>query len=279
MPEVSTTGGTIAFREAGEGVPVVMLHANLHDHRDFDPVFAPIAQRHRAIALDWPRHGDSGRDGPSPSGRLFAGVLAEVVTALALGPSVFIGNSVGGYAAARLAIEQPDAVAGLVLVNSGGFTRHTPISRAFCRLLGRPAIARQVLPKMVSSYMKAQSHNDHQIAERARGRARTREGAQVGAHLWRSFVEPEYDLRGRAQEISVPTLIVWGADDIVLSIEEGRSVHAAISGSTLHEFPTGHVPFSSRPNEFLAVLMPFLEAVTTPAQVPRHTVASEPIDG
>ncbi len=279
MSEVASIDGAVHYREAGQGMAVVMLHANLHDHHDFDQVFAPIAEHYRAIAVDWPSHGASSRVRSELSGPYLARVLREVVTNLGLGPSVFVGNSVGGYAAARLAIEQPDAVAGLVLVNSGGFTRHTPVTRAFCRILGHPAIARRVLPRLVGRYMKAQTDSDEQIASGVREVARTREGAKVGAQLWRSFIDPEYDLRGRAREITAPTLVLWGVQDVILPIKEGRAMHAAISGSLMHEFATGHVPFSSRPDEVLEVLMPFLATVAATEQGAPRSTGIERVDG
>lgn len=66
----------------------------------------------------------------------FYQVLREFITALRLPSAIFIGNSIGGNAAARLAIESPELVRGLVLVPPGGFTPHNFMTRAFCRFQG-----------------------------------------------------------------------------------------------------------------------------------------------
>jgi pimeloyl-ACP methyl ester carboxylesterase len=141
MPFVQTRAGQVFYAEQGSGSPVVLLHATLHDHTDFDAVAGPLAAAgHRVLAVDWPGHGRS----PAPAGSeppgsgsagsglvtapLLADVLADFVAELDLAPAVFIGNSVGGYAAARLALDHPDRVAGLVLVNTGGFVK-VPASR------------------------------------------------------------------------------------------------------------------------------------------------------
>ncbi len=278
MAEVVLSDGTVHYREEGVGAAVVMLHATLHDHHDFDSIFDSIAQRFRAIAIDWPFHGESGHLGTPPSGPRLARVLEEFVTTIGLGPSVFVGNSVGGYAAAHLAIERPELVAGLVLVDTGGFTHQNSATRMFCRLMGRPAIARRLLPPLVGRYMRVETENDTLVADGARRRARSPEGAEVAACLWRSFLDPDYDLRGRALEIVAPTLVMWGAHDIVLSLKEGRAAHAAIRGSEFHQFPTGHVPFSSQPREFLEVLVPFLDATTAIGNSSRP-VPTETVDG
>jgi pimeloyl-ACP methyl ester carboxylesterase len=70
MPFVTTTAGRVFCEERGSGVPVVLLHATLHDRRDFDPVAGPLATRYRTIAVDWPGHGRS--DPPGGDGAVDA---------------------------------------------------------------------------------------------------------------------------------------------------------------------------------------------------------------
>lgn len=259
MPYVSTRAGRVFLTDEGSGMPVVLLHATLHDHHDFDTVAPALAEQFRVIALDWPGHGQSDPAGSAATATLFADVLEDVVNELELPPAAFIGNSVGGFAAARLAITHPDQVARLVLVNTGGFTRQTVLTRAFCRTIGMPWVTRMLLPRMIPAYMKAQSDNDNAVLQRAVARARTPEGVAVAASLWRSFAEPDYDLRGEADRITAPVLLVWGSRDVVLPLREGRSARAALPGSQLEVLPTGHVVFSSDPTGFLAHAVEFIK--------------------
>ena len=258
---VQTRVGKIAYSDCGEGPVVVLLHATLHDRRDFDPIVPSIARDHRVIALDWPGHGDSPTPEPDyrPTAASFADVLTDVVAALDLPSAAFIGNSVGGFAAARLAITDPHRVSRLVLVNSGGFSAG-PVTNLYCRTLGTPAVMKRVLPRSIRSYMKATSDSDYAVQQRAQGRARTREGVALTAALWRSFAEPDYDLRPHADRITAPCLVIWGSKDTAIPMRLGRSTAAAIPGSRLEVLPTGHVPFSSDPAGFLAVAAPFLAA-------------------
>lgn len=261
MPDVMTRAGRVSYRERGTGPPVVMLHAALHDHRDFDPIAEPLARRYRTIAVDWPAHGESAAPpaGMELGGVLFADVLEDIIDELALSRAVFVGNSVGGFAAGRLAITHPDRVAGLVLVNSGGFAPQNAVTRTFCRAMGTPLIARRALPGLVRSYMKAKTDNDRAVAARARARAKTKDGIATVTALWRSFATPEYDLRDRAAAITAPTLLLWGAKDTVLPMRAARATQQAIPDSQLESLPTGHVVFSSDPDGFLDHLLPFLE--------------------
>jgi pimeloyl-ACP methyl ester carboxylesterase len=236
----------------------------LHDRHDFDPIIDTLATRYRTIAVDWPGHGDSDPvDATIEAGAPhFADVLEDVVDGLGLSRAALIGNSVGGFAAARLAINRPESVAGLVLVNSGGFVPLNPMSRTFCRVLGTPAVFRRAAPLFVRGYMKAKTDSDRRIIERATAVAKSAEGIRVGAGLWRSFATPAHDLRSRAGELSTPTLIVWGKKDIAIPLSAGRATRDAIRGSRLEILDTGHVVFSSDPDGFLAIAEPFLESVS-----------------
>ncbi len=254
---IDTTAGALAYDDIGSGPPVVLLHATLHDRRDFAPIIPVLAERHRVIALDWPGHGESAAVQDLTAARL-ADVLVEVVTGLDLRRAVFVGNSVGGYAAARLAIEHPDRVAGLVLVNNGGFIPATPSVRVFTALMGTPWVTRRVMPRFIRGYMRCAGPADEAIAERATARVRTTAGTATAASIWRSFSDPAHDLRDRADLIAAPTLIVWGTRDIAIPARVGRLTRAAIDGSVLHELPTGHVVFSSAPAKFLDIVTPFI---------------------
>jgi pimeloyl-ACP methyl ester carboxylesterase len=259
-----TSTGRVAYSDTGTGRPIVLLHATLHDRHDFDPIVDAIARHHRVIAIDWPGHGESD-DAEGITGPLLADVLEDIVDVLKLKSVVLIGNSVGGSAAARLAITQPQTVAGLVLVNTGGFVPNNAFTNAFCRLMGTPAITRRVFSRFVPTYMKAQTAADERVVSKAVANARTDNGVATAASLWRSFATPEYDLRNRAGAITVPTLIVWGAKDPTLSLRIGRATHDAINRSELAVLQTGHVVFSSDPDGFLAVVEPFLRRIEVDA--------------
>jgi pimeloyl-ACP methyl ester carboxylesterase len=260
MPFVKTSAGRVSYTERGSGTPIVLLHATTHDHRDFDQVAQALSATHRTIAVDWPGHGSSDpATGRFASAMGFAEVLAEVIEELDLSRMVLIGNSVGGYAAARLSLDQPERVAGLVLVNSGGFIEQNLLTRIFCQALGRPAIARRVLPRLVRGYMKPRNPFDRTVTARAVAMAGSVAGARVAAGLWRSFTAPDYDLRAQGARLDGRVLLVWGAKDTVLPMRAARQTQQAIPAATLHTFDTGHVVFASDPVGFLGVVEPFVE--------------------
>ena len=265
MATVQTRVGPVSYSDDGAGPVLVVLHAALHDRHDFDPIIPTLARNYRVIAVDWPGHGESASpEAPfTPAAALYADVLEDMVSALELPPAVFVGNSVGGFAAARLALTKPERVVGLVLVDTGGFLGG-PLTNAYCRLLGTPAVLRRVLPRFVRSYLHAQSAADNAVLQRVTQRARTADGVELAAALWRSFAAPDANLRLRADQISAPTLIVWGAKDAAIPLRFGRATQRAIPGSRLEVLPTGHLPFSSQPERFLDVIGPFLAELSSP---------------
>jgi pimeloyl-ACP methyl ester carboxylesterase len=211
MPTMQTSLGTVSYTDEGSGPPMLLLHAALHGRTDFAPVHDALMDGRRVLALDWPGHGES----PLPAVPLravqFGYVLVEFADLLDLRNVVIVGNSVGGYAACRLALERPQRVAGLVLVNTGGFTPHSAFTRLFCALMGRPAVLKAVFPVSVRAYMRAKSPADRTVIARVAARSKTADGARTAAALWKSFTEPGHDLRGRAAQITAPVLITWGA--------------------------------------------------------------------
>ena len=260
MPTVTTSLGTISYTDRGEGPPMLLLHAALHDSTDYAPVQEALSHGRRVVTVDWPGHGDSPMAARHVSAAQLGDLAVEFVGILELSNLVIVGNSVGGYAACRIALELPDRVSGVVLVNTGGFTPHTPFSRAFCAMMGRPAIARSVFPLFVRVYMRPANDDDRRIVTRVLARAGTWDGARVAAALWRSFTDPAHELRTRGERISAPVLITWGTKDLTAPVGWGRKVAEAIPGSRFTTLPTGHVVFSSAPERWLREVVPFTES-------------------
>src|SRR5688500_4234764 len=121
--DVPTRHGPVACHVTGDGPPLLLLSANPGDHRDWDAIAPDLARDHRVIAVDWPGYGDSAPPSPpsAASAMMFAEIAIDIADALDLTAVIAIGNSVGGYASVRLAAERPARVAGIVLVDSGGF--------------------------------------------------------------------------------------------------------------------------------------------------------------
>jgi pimeloyl-ACP methyl ester carboxylesterase len=269
MPMLETTTGPVAYDEQGEGPPLVLLSSGAHDRHDFDELRALLPTDMRSIALDWPAHGDSPPgDGPASAMRC-ADVAEQLVERLAPEGAIVVGNSVGGFAAARLAIRRPELVKGLVIVDGGGFAGRPLYARAFCALMARPWFLRRIYPTFSARYMRARTPADRRVRDVGVATTRQDPGLRAVSELWRSFASPEHDVRAEAASIEAPTLLIWGRRDPVIPLRIGRQAAALIPGAELVVLDTGHAPHVSDPEGFAGHLVPFAQAAfhDVPARV------------
>lgn len=252
--------GAITYDLHGHGPPILLLHSAGHDRRDFDGLIAPLAERHAVYALDLPGFGESpAADPDAVTAWAIADAVRDFARALDLPPSVIVGNSVGGFAALRLAAREPRRVRGLVLVDPGGFTEHGPITRAFCRVQGSPWVRRATGHAFARWYVRDRGPASRAMLERVREAEARDDVARAHASLWRSFAEPGSDATEDARATTCPTLLAWGRRDPVSRADaEGRRARELLPHARWAPFDCGHVPFVERPEEFLAELQRFL---------------------
>jgi pimeloyl-ACP methyl ester carboxylesterase len=172
-----------------------------------------------------------------------------------------VGNSVGGFSAARLAIRRPELVKGLVLIDSGGFAGRPPHVRIVCALMARPGFLRRIYPLFSARYMRARTAADRRARDAGVATTRADPGLRAVAELWRSFASPEHDLRADAQRIAAPTLVIWGRRDPVISVRLGRRIARSITGARLVVLDTGHVPHTTDPDAVAAELLQHLDSI------------------
>jgi pimeloyl-ACP methyl ester carboxylesterase len=268
---IDTSNGPLAYDVLGpEDAPaVVLLPSGGHSRHDYDEIRALLDGQLRTIALDWPSHGDSPAGCGELSAMRMAAVAEEAIAQLAPEGAIVLGNSVGGFAAASLAIARPELVSGLVLVDSGGFTRRSPLLLGFCSLMGRERFLRSIYPAFAGRYMRARTDADRRALEASVATTRGEPGLSAVSELWRSFASPLHDLRRSAHSITAPTLVIWGRRDPVIPVRIGRQIARLIEGSRLVVLDTGHVPHTSEPGLFAAELSAFAASITSADRVVR----------
>ena len=120
---VQTPAGEVATWTAGEGpTTIVLVHGFGDNSAGWVAVATALAQEHRVVVVDLPGHG---RSDPDAAPLAFATVYDGLDGALSSidGPLVLVGNSLGGWLAAKWTTEHPDRVRALYLVNAGGLPR------------------------------------------------------------------------------------------------------------------------------------------------------------
>jgi len=258
--------GDVAIHVRGSGPSLVLLHANPGSSRDFDAVVATLSENYRVLSIDWPGYGASTLSDPTSfhGAMSYRDVLPEILHALdneySWGPFVLVGSSVGGFAAITAAQHHPELIAGLVLVAPGGFTSHNVISSLACRTLGRETVARHAVQPLAWLYLRRRNAVTRNSLREAREVSRDGTGRAVFSAVWRSFIEPGHDLRDTVKP-KAPVLVTWGRWDPVLPVwTDGRTASSWLQ-VPVHRFASGHEPYAETPDEWLAVVQPFLASL------------------
>lgn len=257
--------GLIAYWIKGKGENLILLHSAGpgHEHRDFDAIIPKLSESYRVISLDWPGHGKSEFPNPleSASAVSYAEILPDLIKQLAPGGAILIGNSLGGFASIKLAVEKPDLVKGLILVDTGGMNDPDFKTRTFVKLMSNLWFTGVTWNAFPNYYLKVENRYTKSLLDRVKEKENIEGSKQIRTSLWKSFSDEGHDMRERVSGITVPTLIVWGEKDPVILPEFGEKLSQKIKGSQLVFLQTGHVPFAEDPETFLKITIPFLKSI------------------
>jgi pimeloyl-ACP methyl ester carboxylesterase len=264
---VEVAGRCVNVIELGEGPPVVFVHGLSGCWQNWLEQLPHFAREHRVIALDLPGFGASPmpRDPITISG--YAAIVDELCDTLGIDAAAIVGNSMGGFIAAELAIRFPQRVERLVLVSAAGISSE--------HLRRDPLLAAARIVALGAGW--AASRNDVIVRRRKlRNRAMAivaRHPERMAAPLAYEFLKGSgkpgfvdalealmvYPIRDRLPEIACPTLIVWGTHDRVVPFRDAAEFERLITDTRKLVFPdTGHVSMAERPDEFNAALDAFL---------------------
>lgn len=228
---VTVAGKTIFFAEAGNGAPVVMLHGGgpgASGVSNYSRNIEALAEHFRVIVPDMPGYGRSakGVDQSDPFGYL-AETIRGLIDELGLATVHLIGNSYGGAAALRLALDTPHRVGKLILMGPGGIgtTRGTPTAglKSLLSYYGGSGPSRDKLAAFIRNYLVYDGGSVPEDLIDARYTAsvdpevvadpplRRPSGPMALRTLWRMDLTRDKRLR----QLPTPTLVLWGRDDKV----------------------------------------------------------------
>jgi pimeloyl-ACP methyl ester carboxylesterase len=260
---------------SSSGPPLVFVHGLSGCWANWLEQLPVLAVDHRVVALDLPGFGYS----PMPPEQItisgYARLLDRLLDELQIDAAAVVGNSMGGFIAAELAIAFPQRVERLVLISAAGVSTAAQAQPKRARFA--PAL-RRVETVIAASSAWVASKSDT-VARRARLREATlsvvvrhpdRLPPALAAEQLRGAGKPgfipalqailDYDIRERLPEIACPTLIVWGASDRLVTVNDADVFAELIPNSRKVIFEdTGHVAMLERPAAFNALLKDFLD--------------------
>jgi 4,5:9,10-diseco-3-hydroxy-5,9,17-trioxoandrosta-1(10),2-diene-4-oate hydrolase len=270
---VEVDGLPIRYLAAGEGPPLVLLHGAGDNSLDWRWVLPALARKHRVYAPDLPGSPDSARPPADYSSAFFERFVAAFVGALGVGRATFVGNSLGGLVALRLALSEPARVGALVLVDSAGLGYAVNPAVTSVNVPGLGEAAMPFWRTRVGAYQRAWGRTAllfahppgsvprEWLAEQRRLALRP---GYLEAHLTalRALVGPfgqRAVLLDRLPLLEVPTLVVWGERDRVFPRSQAKRAVVRLREGSLAVIPgCGHMPHVECPDRFLVALDGFL---------------------
>jgi pimeloyl-ACP methyl ester carboxylesterase len=234
----------------------------------------PFMRTHRVIALDLPGFGISEMPVEEISIQGYAKVVDALCDQLRIDCPVVVGNSMGGFIGAEVAISFPTRVDRLVLVAAAGLSienlRREPLL-TFGRLwainatwvgarghmlVTRPRLRRLALQFVVRYPERLSPQLTWELVQ----------GTGKPAFLPALDALLSYSFRDRLHEIEVPVLVVWGRNDLLTPVADAREFVELIGANARRVVfeDTGHVPMLERPSRFNAVLREFVAGKPAP---------------
>ncbi len=260
--------------ELGSGAPLLFVHGLGGCWQNWLENLLEFARDRRVIAVDLPGFGASQMPAKTISVSGYARTLDLLCEALAIDAAAVVGNSMGGFVAAEMAIASPQRVERLVLVSAAGLQIAELRLR---RVLGLLALTR--VDRVVGVYGGWVGGHAEAVARRMRlrrlmfaGIARHPDAVPwpLVAEQAQAFGRPgfmpalramvSYPLRDRLARIACPTLVIWGENDRLVPLRDASAFERLIPDARKIVYrDTGHVPMLERPAQFNADLRAFLE--------------------
>ena len=268
---IDTPEGRVYHRAVGQGPAVVMLPGFAGNSFTWQDVTLTLSKRHLVHWIDPLGYGLSDK----PRGADFGAAaqvrrLATLVPSIAPGRIAVVANSAGCQTAVALAAEQPDLVAGLVLVDpfltAGWFVRNgVALIRRFPRATG--LVTRNLWRNRWFGWIAASFGHRHArdvVAESVRRHALTLRtpGFSDAVPALLAGIDPSA-CDGYIARVTCPTLLIWGSGDRTASPVLARRLAARFARA---EFvlmdDVGHLPHEEQPDRLAALIGPFLASLS-----------------
>lgn len=247
--EVQLPQGTIRYREAGEGKPVVFVHGFSVDHRLWDGVVDRLSDRFRCIAPDWPlaahRVAMNEDSDLSPPG--LARLISDFLTKLELDDVTIVGNDSGGAISQVLVTTHPDRIGRLVLTNCdthenfppGPFKLMPPLAKlpGGMHLIAAPFRIEAVARRAFAPFAKSKIPNDliaSWMEPPKRDSKILRDAGKVTAGMNKRYTLAAAE---KLRSSQLPIRLLWAPNDRVFPLKYAERLAGEAGNAELVQIP------------------------------------------
>ena len=265
MPYVNSDGVNIYYESYGQGVPIVFLHAfSTNGYIWYFQIF-PFAQTNQAVFIDQRGHGRSDKPQQGYSIQQNAKDVGAVMDGLGIDRAVLVGNSIGGMIALQFSLDYPERVLGNLILSSGtGLYKYIPNeAMEVLQSDGYVEAFNEILDVCISAKSK---QNRGEILDVMKSQFLAE--SIFPRHSYMASVKDpsgvfNWDITDRLKEISVPTLVLAGAEDLAVPVEVNKVLADNIPGAELRVIPeVGHFYQLEQPRAFSEELRGFVKKVS-----------------
>ena len=265
---ITIDGMQVHYRDEGIGFPIVLLHGTAASLHTWDAWTEQLIKNYRVIRLDLPAFGLTGPNKNADySIESYTRFLAQFLEKIKVDKFYLAGNSLGGNIAWNYAAEHPDKVAKLILIDASGLPTNkpqpaifkmakTPILNSLFLYLTPQFIIRKNIEQVYGNKLKVTDSliiRYHKMSLRTGNRKAFIDRAKIDFNL-----NKKSNL-AKLKSVKSPTLLIWGAKDTWIPLENGKRMDSLLPNSKLVILKnSGHVPMEENPEESLVFLNIFL---------------------
>ena len=265
---IEIDGMNVHYRDEGKGFPIVLIHGTASSLHTWNDWTKDLTKNFRVIRMDLPAFGITGPNATADySIKAYTTFLHQFLSKINIDKFYLAGNSLGGNIAWNYTAEYPEKIKKLILVDASGLPTNKPQPAIF-KMAKTPilnSLFLYVTPKFfIKKNMKEVYANDakitdnlvtryHKMALRVGNRQAFIDRAKIDFKLGSSS-----NLE-KLKSIKTSTLLIWGAKDTWIPLDNGKRMDSALPNSKLVVLEnSGHVPMEENPTESLAIFRAFL---------------------
>jgi pimeloyl-ACP methyl ester carboxylesterase len=269
---IAVDGMDVHYRDEGDPadtIPIVLIHGTGASLHTFDAWADSLKTSYRVIRMDLPAFGLTGPfTDRNYSMTNYTAFMKDFLTALGIKQCVLAGNSLGGQIAWNLTLEQPDIVKKLILIDAAGYPKKSKSVPIAFKLAEIPVLSKLltfitpqflVRASLENVYFDKSKVTDSMVERYFE--LTLREGNRQ-AFVDRFKMPENANANKNINNIHQPTLILWGANDLLIPVENAYKFQKALPNDTLVILNNlGHTPMEESPEESLKAVFSFLKNI------------------